>query len=877
MKDRVTAISLAHPRATFILLALLTLGLGTQIPSVVVDTNPENMLSADQPDRLFYDEVLDRFSLHDTLVVGMVNTESDSGVFTQDSLARLHQLSGEIAQIDGVIRHDLMSLATVDNVSNDGVGTVRFEWMMNEPPSDDSQALAIRDAVRRLPTLDGTLMSDDGKAVLVMVPIEDKSESYRIVAEIDEIIAGVGGADTFFITGLPAAEDTFGVQMFVQMAISAPLAALVIFLVMFWFFRSWLVITAPMILAMATVITTMGLLIGLGFEVHIMSSMIPIFLMPIAVVDSVHVLSEFSDRYHPGDDPRAVISNVMKHLFTPMLFTSLTSAAGFFSLMMTPIPPVQVFGAFVGTGILLAFIFTVTFIPAYVVSLSPKRLDAMKRGSHANVEETGLLARSLRGAGRRVQRYGKFVTVAAVLALAVSAYGISQIQINDNPVRWFHADHEIRVADDHLNRHFAGTYPAFLVLESAEITDLPVRVRARVQDALEQSGLAESTVGESFSEIESRVVDRDGARYLSQLVDGLVDASDAAPFDELSTWDAVLAAVEAEQLEYKVIQSPETLGYMAGLQSHLESLEVVGNTTSLADIVQTVYRELLGADPSDMAIPDRSRGVAQTLLSFQSSHRPDDLWHFVTSDFRSANVWVQLKSGDNQDMSAVENSLAAYVAENPPPDGISLKWSGATHLNMVWQQEMVRGMGLSLLGAFGVVFLMMTLLFRSPLYGLLSMVPLTFTMVILYGIIGIVGKDYDMPVAVLSSLTLGLSVDFAIHFLQRVRAVYAEVGSWSGTLTEMFEEPARAISRNAIVIAIGFLPLLAAPLVPYNTVGILMAAIMAVSGLVTLVLLPTVMTYLRRFLFRASQGQSPSSAEEPTAANHSQSLTPKEA
>jgi uncharacterized protein len=59
-------------------------------------------------------------------------------------------------------------------------------------------------------------------------------------------------------------------------------------------------IIAPMIVAMVTVIATMGLLIGMGFTVHIMSSMIPIFLMPIAVVDSVHIMSEFADRYRPG-------------------------------------------------------------------------------------------------------------------------------------------------------------------------------------------------------------------------------------------------------------------------------------------------------------------------------------------------------------------------------------------------------------------------------------------------------------------------------------------------------------------------------------------------------------------------------------------------
>ncbi len=77
-----------------------------------------------------------------------------------------------------------------------------------------------------------------------------------------------------------------------------------------------------------------------------------------------------------------------------------------------------------------------------------------------------------------------------------------------------------------------------------------------------------------------------------------------------------------------------------------------------------------------------------------------------------------------------------------------------------------------------------------------------------------------MPVAILSSLTLGLAVDFAIHFLERVRVAYDKAGSWREANIEMFEEPARAITRNVIVVAIGFTPLLLAPLVPYQTVGI---------------------------------------------------------
>jgi len=231
------------------------------------------------------------------------------------------------------------------------------------------------------------------------------------------------------------------------------------------------------------------------------------------------------------------------------------------------------------------------------------------------------------------------------------------------------------------------------------------------------------------------------------------------------------------------------------------------------------------------------------LLQYQSSHRPQDLWHMVTPDYRSTAIWLQLTSGDNQDMSRVIDEVDAYLAANPLPDGIEARWAGKTFINVVWQDAMVQGMMVSLIGAFVAVFLMMTLLFRSWRFGLIAMLPLSTTILAVYGLIGWIGKDYDMPIAVLSSLTLGLSVDFAIHFIQRMRALTRSHGSFDAAARQAFEEPARAIARNAIVIALGFTPLFFAPLVPYITVGAFMASIMAISGAATLLLLPAVMRW----------------------------------
>jgi len=249
-------------------------------------------------------------------------------------------------------------------------------------------------------------------------------------------------------------------------------------------------------------------------------------------------------------------------------------------------------------------------------------------------------------------------------------------------------------------------------------------------------------------------------------------------------------------------------------------------------------------------LPNTQPAIAQTLLQYQSSHRPQDLWHFVTPDYRKTLVWLQLSSGDNQDMTEVIELVDNYFAQHPLPDGLTYQWAGKAYLNVVWQDNMVAGMLDSLLSAFIIVFVMMVLLLRSLIFGVLAMLPLTITITFIYGAIGIVGKDYDMPIAVLSALTLGLSVDFAIHFLARAKEIYKQTGSVSKTFDAMFEEPASAITRNALVIALGFTPLLLAPLVPYITVGIFLASIMFISALVTLLVLPAAMTLLKRWVFK---------------------------
>lgn len=859
LSAKLVQISIQQPKKVALSLGIITFLLGLLIFRVHVDTDPENMLSADEDVRVFHTATKKEFSLYDVVVLGVVNTTHPDGVFNPETLSHVYELTQYAATLSDpkhperkVVGAKIIAPSNVDAISQAGLGQVSFSWLMPKAPTTKEEALHIRELAMSNPLLKGTLVSEDEKAMGIYLPITSKKFAHTLSELLQDKIDTLSpNGDEYYITGLPVAEDTFGKEMFVQMAIGAPGAMLCIFLLMLFFFKNLRLIISPLIVAMISVITTMGLLIGTGNTLHIMSSMIPIFLMPIAVVDSIHILSEFFDEYQETRDRKAAITSVVGKLFTPMLYTSLTSAAGFASLAITPIPPVQAFGIFVAIGIIIAWITTIIFIPAYIMMMPEESLKNFGAAKNDDGKHPSFMARLLRGQGRFIYSYPKLIIISALLVTAFAVTGIMKIQVNDNPVKWFEKNHKIRVADRVLNSHFQGTYEAFLILE-ADIKDLtPADAHKKLSSMLKAmavDGPSKRVVAKALAIAKRATTEPDLDSMLAAMEDAFITAQDDADDFTYDAWSDGLALLDTFKHRNQVFKRPDVLEYIEGLQQHLLQKGVVGKTNSVTDMVKKIHTELFG-DPEKFTIPDSINGVAQCLLSFQNSHKPDDLYHMVTPDFQKANIWVQLQNGDNKVMEALVREVEIYIQGHPAPVELKHQWAGLTYINVVWQDKMVSGMRDSFLSSFVVVLLMMMILFRSPTWGLLAMIPLSMTIAWIYGFIGLIGKDYDMPVAVLSSLTLGLAVDFAIHFLERARTAVQETGSWKSGISVMFEEPARAISRNIIVIAIGFTPLLLAPLVPYQTVGIFLASIMVISGLATMFILPAMLTIMQKWLF----------------------------
>jgi predicted RND superfamily exporter protein len=441
---RLVLFSVDRPRLVLLLTLLVTLVFAAQFPRIRIDTDPENMLEADQPERVFYRQMKREFGIHDMLVVGLVDP---AGVYRPEVLERYARIVDGISRLTGVVLEDLLSLTSTDDV-RPAADTLSVAPIMERVPQSEEEMARLRGALVGNPLFADKLADRDGTALAIYVPIRAKDQSRRIAGEIEAILERERlPGQSFHVAGLPVAEDTFGFEMFTQMAVTAPLAMGFIFLLLLVLFRRVSLVLIPMGVAMASVLWTMGALIGSGFTVHIMSSMIPVFLMPIAVLDSVHILSDFHEHSRRLGDTRRALLETIDDVFTPCLYTSLTSAVGFGSLALARIPPVQVFGAFTAVGIMAAWLLTFTFIPAAIILIGDRRpgWSAAAPGREPAIDR--LIGRVVPGIGRAVTRRPGAVLALALLALGVSVWGVGRIRVNDNPVNWFKPSHKIRVAD----------------------------------------------------------------------------------------------------------------------------------------------------------------------------------------------------------------------------------------------------------------------------------------------------------------------------------------------------------------------------------------------------------------------------------------------
>ncbi|MCF7796255.1 MAG: MMPL family transporter [Lentisphaeria bacterium] len=292
------------------------------------------------------------------------------------------------------------------------------------------------------------------------------------------------------------------------------------------------------------------------------------------------------------------------------------------------------------------------------------------------------------------------------------------------------------------------------------------------------------------------------------------------------------------------IREPVVLKQIEAIQSYLDTLPDIGYTMSIVDFIKEMNAAMHNNDPRYYRIPESRDLVAQYLLlySFESSEGTLDT--YVDYEYYQAQVVIRISTFDVDRMVVIENKLNQFLDENIRVDN-QPKAEGYAVLIAHLIPMMVNGQIRSLFVSLFFVAVIVGLFFRSGMAALFSVLPLTTGVVSVFGLMGYFDVYLNAGTSMLSSIVVGVGIDYTIHFLYRFRLEIRQGASDLDALHTTLKTTGQGILFNALAVMVGFSVNMLSNFLPIYFFGWLILVSILVCTIGAMTLLPGLIMQIR--------------------------------
>lgn len=300
--------------------------------------------------------------------------------------------------------------------------------------------------------------------------------------------------------------------------------------------------------------------------------------------------------------------------------------------------------------------------------------------------------------------------------------------------------------------------------------------------------------------------------------------------EKFSGTTTMVISLEADEDDY--FKNPDILRKLDELKTYMKKDPVVGLVLSLADPLKRMNYAMNGNDPAYDAIPETKEHVSQYLLL---NSDPEALEGMVTSDYRKARVVILLTDGSTVMVDRMNNTLNDWLKINMP--GLKVLSTGTSQLALTLNNLVVAGQIKSLIFSIVTVLVISSIILRSFIGGLLAITPLTISIILNFGILGLFRIPLDGGTALISAMGIGIAVDYSIHLLNGIRHGLITKGP-DMAVDEGIQITGNAITFNALSVALGFLVLTSSSFTNITKLGSFVAFTMVTACVGTLLIIP---------------------------------------
>jgi predicted RND superfamily exporter protein len=820
-----------HSRLVVVLVLLLTAGIAVGLGSMP-ESRSIGDVQTDSPERAALDEIEANFSTDDRTVAQIVVRGED--VLTRESLLETLRLQRTLRDDDRVAPTLAGDQPTVGLANVVAVAAIQAEE--GGPPGDPP---TLSEQIARLESMDdaefervltavldldgGTAAGDpyqflpseyepgttdaDARTLFVFQTTDDGSpgdtpertyDAQVVVADLVEEQLG----DSAFVFGAGIVQSESGQALVDSFTVLLPLAFLLVLVVLAVAYRDLIDVLLGLG-GVGIVLVWLGGLMGwLGIPSSQILIAVPFLLIGLSIDYALHVVMRYREaqRDDPDADPAAAMRIGLAGVLVALAATTLSTGIGFLSNLVSAIPAIRDFAVLSAAGILATFVVFGLLVPALKVELDPwlTRLGFDRRKPVFGVG-SGAANRVLSVGAEVAQRAPVVVLVAAVALAAVGGVAATDIDTGFNEQDFLPTD-----APD-----WTKSLP-----EPLAPGDYAIRENAAfVSDSFARPG------GRAQTEIlvEGDVADADA---LDRIEDGQRSANGREAFVAQSDGTAT-------------VRTPVTVLRATAAQNETLARQIAANDADGDGVpdenVTAVYDTLFDVAPEE----------ATTVL-----HRTDD------GRYVAARMSLSVRGSVSAQEAATDTrAVAEQVGAGPR---ITTVPTGGAVVTAVVQDgllaTLVEALAVTLVAILALLTVLYWRRYGAPSLGVVTLLPVLCALAWLLGAMWLLDIPFNTETAVITSLAIGLGVDYSIHLTERFVHEYGHSDSAAESLRRTITGTGGALLGSATTTACGFGVLGFALTPPIRRFGIVTGLSIVFAFVACMTVLPSLLVLWEKYV-----------------------------
>jgi len=461
VKERLYNFVLSHPIWVLLCGLLLIIVAAVGVKNLVFKTDYRVFFSEENPQLQSFESMQRIYSKSDN--VAFIVSPKNSDIFTPKNLEAIYWLTNEAWQVPHSTRVD--SITNYQHTEAEDDDLIVEDLVLDPGTLTNKDMARLKQIALKEPLLVSKLISTSGHVTVVNITVQLPGKNP--VVEVPEIATKVRDIAKNFEANYPGIElqlsgivmmnNSFAEASLKDSSTLIPLMFIMVVVAMTVLLRTFSGTFATVIVIFLSIAGAMGLAGWCGIYMTSPSASAPTMILTLAVADCVHILSTFFYELRLGLGKHKALKESLRINFKPIFLTSVTTAIGFLSMNFSDSPPFHDLGNIVATGVMLAFVLSVTVFPALLMLL-PIKVKAKKEGKSDWMDRLSAF----------VVRNRKGLLPGMVLIMTGVMIFTPQNELNDDAVKYFDSSVPFRAATDYMEANLSGMTTLEISIDSGE-------------------------------------------------------------------------------------------------------------------------------------------------------------------------------------------------------------------------------------------------------------------------------------------------------------------------------------------------------------------------------------------------------------------------